>query len=41
MTTAKADLDSDIISLARLALAGRAQDIQMLVQRIARKNTYG
>lgn len=37
MTTAKADLDSDIISLARLALAGRAQDIQMLVQRIARK----
>lgn len=37
MTMAKADLDSDIISLARLALAGRAQDIQMLVQRIARK----
>lgn len=37
MTTAKADLDSDIISLARLALAGRAQDIQMHVQRIARK----
>lgn len=37
MTMAKADLDSEIISLARLALAGRAQDIQMLVQRIARK----
>ncbi|MGO8255191.1 AAA family ATPase [Rhizobium ruizarguesonis] len=37
MTTAKADLDSDIINLARLALAGRAQDIQLLLQRIARK----
>jgi len=37
MTPAQADLDSDIISLARLALAGRAQDIQMLVQRLARK----
>lgn len=37
MTSIKADLDSDMISLARLALAGRMQDIQMLVQRIARK----
>ncbi|TZG31268.1 ATP-binding protein [Agrobacterium sp. B1(2019)] len=37
MTPAKADLESDIISLARLALAGRPQDIQMLVQKIARK----
>lgn len=37
MASTYADLDSDLVNLARLALAGRVQDIQMLVQRIARK----
>lgn len=37
MTDEKEKLESDLIHLARVALAGRAQDVQVLLQRLAKR----